>query len=363
MPGKTQWIAVPLAALAIAIGVRASIALPSNAQMAFTVISVDAKSGNVLWNTVVSRGPLGRIGDNRANGASPTPATDGELVFVHFGGVTAGLDFNGEVRWKHIDAQYASSVVYGATSSPIIADDRVIVVQDRERSEQARKSHVAAYEKSSGRILWRVEPPDARNSYGTPLAFVGNQPPAMITVTSQALLAYDLRNGSRLWSVPVPVEEIVSSMVTSGDRLYISGGSFAAVTMSLRLAEKSNALAPVAQWSTNRGANTSVSPVFYGGMLFTVSQNGIASCYDGHTGDRLWRERLVPGEYFASPIAADGKVYASNEEGMTTVFEASAKFKIVAQNALGESIYSSPAISRGSIILRTDKALYCIKKK
>jgi outer membrane protein assembly factor BamB len=98
-------------------------------------------------------------------------------------------------------------------------------------------------------------------------------------------------------------------------------------------------------------------------MLFTISQNGIASCYDAATGALHWKKRLAPGDYYASLTAADGKIYATNQEGVTTVFEASKRFNILGQNDLGEASFSSPAIGRGSIFLRTDKALYCIRKK
>jgi outer membrane protein assembly factor BamB len=282
-------------------------------------------------------------------------------VFAHFGGVTACLDFKGHVRWKHIDLQYASSVVYGAASSPILADDRLIVVQDREHWEEAGKSYVAAYQKSSGQILWRVEPHDARSSYGTPLTLLSTQPPAVVTTTSHALLAYDLRNGNRLWSVPIPVEEIATSMVRDGNRLYISGGSRAAATMALHLREDTKGIAPEALWSASRSAPASASPVYYKNMLFTLSQNGVASCYDAATGDLHWKSRLAPGDYYASLTAADGKLYATNQEGVTTVFEASTRFNILGRNDLGEPTYSSPAIGRGSIFLRTGRALYCIR--
>lgn len=184
---RSYWIAGSLT------GLRAIIASPANATMAFNVMAVDAERGDIIWDTVVSRGPLGPIEDYRATGASSTPCTDGKLVFAHFGNVTACLDFKGQIRWKHIDSQYASSVVYGAASSPILVDDRLIVVQDREHWVQVRKSYVAAYQKSSGQILWRVEPTDTRNSYGTPLAVLRNQMTAVVTTTSRALLSYDLR--------------------------------------------------------------------------------------------------------------------------------------------------------------------------
>ena len=357
---RNPWFAGALAGLAIVLFVRATMASPAK-RMAFTVMALDAESGNVLWDTVVSRGPLGRIEDHRASGASPTPCTDGSSVFAHFGGVTARLDYKGHVRWKQTDSQHAASVVYGAASSPILVDDRLIVVQDREHLEQARKSYVAAYQKSSGQILWRVEPADARNSYGTPLALLGGQP-TLVTITSQALLSYDLRNGNRLWSLPVPVEEIVTSMVLDGNRLYISGGSFTAATVALQLRVGSNAVAPEVLWSTNRGGHACASPVYYHDKLFTLSEDGIASCYDGATGARHWRRRLATGEYCASLTGADGKIYATSEEGVTTVFEAGTKFNILGQNDLGEPAYSSPAIGRGSIFLRTDNALYCIRK-
>lgn len=144
-------------------------------------------------------------------------------------------------------------------------------------------------------------------------------------------------------------------MVLDRDRLYISGGSSTALTMALHLSEDSNAIAPAVLWSTSRSAYACASPVYYHNHLFTLSQNGIASCHDGATGNLHWRRRL-------SLTAADGKIYAINQEGMTTVFEAGTRFNILGQNDLGEPTYSSPAIGRGSIILRTEKALYCIRR-
>jgi hypothetical protein len=127
------WLVGTLAGLAIVVFVRATLAFPTNARMAFIAMAVDAERGNIAWETVVSRGAVGGIEDSRAAGASPTPCTDGTLVFVHFGSVTACLDFKGQMLWRHIDSQYPSSVVYGAASSPVLVNDRLIVIQDRER--------------------------------------------------------------------------------------------------------------------------------------------------------------------------------------------------------------------------------------
>jgi outer membrane protein assembly factor BamB len=104
------------------------------------------------------------------------------------------------------------------------------------------------------------------------------------------------------------------------------------------------------------------SPVVYDGKLYTVTLNGIMSCYDAHTGELKWRQRLPRGQYFSSLVAGDGKVYASSETGVTSVVAATSEFKMLAQNDLAEEIYASPAIADGCLLIRTTKSLYCIAR-
>jgi hypothetical protein len=116
-------------------------------------------------------------------------------------------------------------------------------------------------------------------------------------------------------------------------------------------------------WTTDQGPDVP-TPATDGKYIYILNDRGVMWCRDAKTGTEFWgNQRVRPGTYSASPVVADGKVYVTSEDGVTTVIEAGPAFKVLAENDLAEYTLSSPAVSDGQLFLRTQKYLYCVGKR
>ncbi len=331
------------------------------------VVGLDLASGEILWETPVFSAPPEQKWPHGTY-ARPTPASDGERVFAYFGAGLAALDLDGRTLWVERFPGYSKSTRYGAGSSPVIAGDAVIVVQEKELYQDGPPSWIAAFDRKTGRRLWRVEPPEAHDSYATPILLASGSGAQLLTATWHLLAAYDAGSGERLWSLEHPLEQLVASFARAGDLVALTGGILGEKELIVlritpgRVDDGAGTRAEVL-WRSHRGVATIASPVLYDGKLFTITDAGIMTCYDAETGAELWKQRL-PGEYFASLVAGDGKVYATNTEGATTVIAAGAGSggsRTIATNELGGTVYATPAVGKGLLLVRTAKDLFCIE--
>ncbi len=323
------------------------------------VVAVDLASGRILWEKAVFSAPPEQKWD-RSTYATPTPATDGERIFAYFGAGIGAVDLEGRVLWVRRFPHYSQHTRYGAGSSPVVAGDAVVVMQESEEFQGGPPSWLGAFDRRTGVPIWRIEPPEAHDSYTTPMV-VGSGPGAqLLTATWQTLISYDPATGERLWSLPYPMEQLVASPGREGDLVVVSGGVYGdKVLVAYRVSGRGPAARGEMVWESRRSAATIPSPVVHGGRVFTLTDSGILTCYDAASGETLWKERLA-GEYFSSLAAGDGKVYATNTEGATTVFAAGSEFRSLAVNDLGAPVYSSPALSGDCLLMRTARDLYCI---
>lgn len=353
--GRSPAAAAALVALALALFV------PPNflAGLQRAVVCVDLESGEILWQRVVFRAPAEQKWP-RSSYATPTAATDGERVFAYFGAGLAALDIEGRPLWVKRFPSYSRHTRYGAGTSPALTGDAVVIVQEHEMYQNAPPGFIAAFDKATGATLWKKTWEDAHDSYNTPLVVPTAGGAQIVTASWQFIGGYDAASGERLWSFPTPQHQVVASMARSGELVAVSGGVYGdQALMILRLAGDPSK-APELVWESNRGIATISSPVFYDGMLFTVTDGGIMTAYDAAGGDQLWKGRLK-GEHYASLVAGDGKIYAVSTEASTSVVAAAPSFEILAVNEIDESFYSSPGVAGGCLLLRTGERLYCIE--
>ena len=352
---------LPLAATLVALAVLVFVPLNFLHALQRVVVCIDLKSGEILWERPVLSGVAEQKWPNSSY-ATPTAATDGDLVFAYFGHGLAALDLEGEVRWVQRFPGYAHATRYGASTSPLLTQDSVVIAQEEEMHQGGPPSWIAAFDKTTGSIRWRVEPPEARDSYGTPLLVPTSHGDRVLVASWEALTAYDAATGTPDWSRPHPLQQLVASLVRSGDLLALSGGVYGPRSLwVLRLFPEEPTRPAEVLWETNQTVATVSSPVFYNGMLFTLTTPGVMSCYDAETGELFWRQRL-DGEFYPSAVAGDGRVYATNTDGATSVVAAKPTFEVLAVNELNETVYASPAISDGCLLLRTAEHLYCIER-
>ena len=336
------------------------------------ILSLDKKTGKVIWDKVAHEGVPKTKRHPKSSQASATPVTNGKVVVVSFG--SEGLyayDFDGKQLWMKdlgvlnsgwfFDADYE----WGVGSSPIIYKDLVIVQCDIQRN-----SFVAAFDVATGKEKWRTAREEIP-SWSTPTILEANGKAELVTQATTFIRGYDPETGKELWklsgnsevAIPTPIVGPGFIIVTNGYRgvqpiFAIKPGATGDIT--LKTGETKNASIA---WSTNRGGPYIPTPVIYGDQLYILLNNGVLAAYNVTTGERIYQERLggTGGSFSASPVAADGKIYCSSEDGDVFVVKAGPKYELLAKNSIGEVLMASPAISDGLIIFRGLKNVYAIK--
>jgi outer membrane protein assembly factor BamB len=352
------------------------------------LLKFDAASGRPEWKEKVGRGdtPRAPIGKKDAeqrrhqkfhplqNLASPTPAADGEVVIAHFGdGELAAYDYAGKRLWhRNLQDDYGPySIWWGHANSPILYKDLVINVcmQDSlaDVPGAVSESYLVALDKRTGERKWKTmrktkSEAEEGDAYTTPVVRTAGGRKELVVMGGNQLDAYDPDDGRQLWHLPGLVGGRTVGGPTAGAGLVFATRGKGGPLLAVKPEGEGDLTDKAVVWTVTKDAPDSCSPVCWKGLLFTVVDAGFAECYDAHTGDLKWKERL-PGEYKASPVAADGRVYFLNRSGVCTVVAASDKFDKLASNALDGDTNASPAVAGGRIYIRTGKALYCIGAK
>ena len=314
------------------------------------VLCLDVKTGKQLWERQFwATGTT--LCHPKTNMAAPTPVTDGERVYALF--ATADLvclDKHGDLVWyRSLVGDYPTVCNnVGMAASPVLVKDMLVVCL-----ENVGESFVAGIDVRSGQNKWRFERPRGIN-WVTPLV-IENQGKSEVLVQGPGdLTAHDPATGKRIWSLSGSFATIPSS-VTGDGMIFAPGGKLTAFRPG------TGKSAPEVLWQNAKLTTGYSSPLYYRGLVYTVNARGIVNCAEPGTGKILWTERLE-GEFAASPLAADGKIYVTSEEGITTVLQAGAEAKVLATNSLSEKILASPVAAAGALFLRSDKHLYCIGK-
>jgi outer membrane protein assembly factor BamB len=346
------------------------------------LLRIDKSQGTITWTREVGTGTALREAPGRSrqkfhrlhNLASPSPTTDGKVVIVHFGnGDLAAYDFDGKQLWKrNLQEEYGPYTIWwGHANSPVLTGGTAISVcmQDSlaDLQEDPVESYLVAHDALTGRVKWKVArntgaPAEQGDAYTTPLLVDVENEPQLVVMGGNVLDAYNPATGKQLWRLA----DLVGGRTVTGPT-YGHGTIFATQGMRGPLVAvkigggKSELNHRDIAWKEDSGTPDSCSPVLWDQWLFTVTDDGIARCFDALTGRLEWKERL-PGGYKASPLAADGRIYFLNTEGRCTVVSATSRFNKLAENHLDDETIASPAVSEGKLYLRGRKSLYCIGK-
>lgn len=336
------------------------------------LLALDKATGKVVWDTVAYEGVPKTKRHPKSSQASATPVTDGRHVIVSFG--SEGLfafDFHGRQLWRKdlgvLNAGWFFDPDYewGIGSSPIIYKNLVIVQADIQRG-----SFLAAFDTASGKEVWRTQR-DEIPSWSTPTILEANGKAEVVTQATTFTRGYDAMTGTELWkysgnsevAIPTPIVGPGFVVITNGYRgvqpiIAVKPGATGDIT--LKTGETKNTSIP---WSMNRGGPYIPTPVIYGDQLYVLQNNGTLAAYKVGSGERIYQERLggAAGSFSASLVAADGKIYASSEDGDVFVVRAGASYELLAKNVVGEVLMATPAISDGLIIFRGQKHVIAIK--
>ncbi|HXG63757.1 MAG TPA: PQQ-binding-like beta-propeller repeat protein [Blastocatellia bacterium] len=321
-------------------------------------LCVDKASGRILWEKEV---PVERVEAVHATNspASPTPATDGKHVYVYFG--SYGLvcfDFEGKKIWEKPVGPYP--IEWGSASSPIVYGNLVLLNCDTDAED-----FLLAVDKNTGRTVWQAPRSNIERAWPTPVIWSVGGKDQIVVSGSGGVKAYDPRDGRELWTVEGVPRWVGPTPVAAHGLLYVAanGRDPENFVMAIRPGGRGNVTKSHVAWRYDRAVSSVPSPVVVGDYLYMVRNGGIMTCLNAKTGALVWQERLPgKGDYYASPVAADGKIYLLSEEGIVTVIAARPVYQLLGTNDMGERCMASPAISDGRIFIRSDESLFCIGK-
>jgi outer membrane protein assembly factor BamB len=338
------------------------------------VYAVDKRSGKILWERVAHEGePLDKR-HIKSTYANSTPATDGRIVVAWFGsqGVHA-YDANGRFLWKvdlgriDLGAYDIPTYEWGPASSPIIWNGLVILQVDTQAD-----SFLLALEAATGKTVWKTDREELP-SWGTPTVAETSTGPALITNASNYIRAYDPRTGKELWRLGRSSKITAPTPIYAEDMIVVASGRGPERPIfvvrpnargDLTLAEGKTSSDSVVWSKTGRGSYMP-TPLAYKGFLYVLSNNGLFDAYNLRTGEEIYRQRvpLVGSGFSASPVAADNKIYLSNEDGEILVISAGEKLNHIATNSMDELLMATPALSGGVMYVRGSHSLFAIGRK
>ena len=338
------------------------------------IYALDKRTGKILWERIAHQGVPVNKRHIKSTYANSTPATDGRIVVAWFGsqGVHA-YDVNGRFLWKvdlgrlDLGAYDIPTYEWGPASSPIIWNNLVILQCDTQAD-----SFLLALDADTGKTVWKTEREEIP-SWGTPTVATTSAGPVLVANASNYIRGYDPRTGKELWrlgrsskiTAPTPV-------FTDGMFVIVSGRAPERPIFVVRAGARGDLTLPDGKasseavvWSRTGRGSYMPTPLVYNGILYVLANNGLFDAYDLRTGEEVYRQRLplVGSGFSASPVAADGKIYLSNEDGDILVIAAGQKFAHIATNSMGELLMATPALSDGVMYVRSSASLFAIGRK
>jgi outer membrane protein assembly factor BamB len=310
-----------------------------------------AADGQRLWDAQVQPGPW-LLSDLRGGYTAPTPAADGERVYVVFGSaVVAAFTHDGKPLWRQVIDPYKFDVALGA--SPVLYQGTLLLQCD----QLEKKSRLVAYDCKTGAVRWEQARPDVSFAHSTPvLAEIGGKP-QLLTAASNALQGVDPANGKVLWWCAAQGD--ATSPVTGGGLVYLDSGR-GGTGLAVDPTGAGDVTQTHRKWTSRRIPEGLSSPVTSGEYLYRAHSPGVLECLRWSTGETVYSERLPGVSTTSSPIATpDGRVYLASA-GKSYVVKSGPQFEVLATNDLGDAGQASPAVSGGRLFLKGGKMLYCI---
>src|SRR5437879_1852589 len=332
-------------------------------------LCIDRRTGSILWRRAVA---VEKIEDVHqiSSPAAATPATDGERVYVYFGSYwLLCYDLDGNPKWE-IRLPLPENP-YGASASPIVAGELLVL------NHQGKDSYLLGVNRRDGRTVWRTDRSLFQYGWSTPVHWRHDGIDEIVVLggdfkPNQRLMAYDLSTGAERWWVGGLPPCGKSTPVIGGGLVFLAGSDIilepsaekrnpakaaqfyannAARVMAVRPGRTGEVLQVNIAWSERKGVPGVPSALYYNGRLYTFKDGGLAFCRAAETGELLYSERLgTLGYYYASPVAADQKIYIASAAGVVVVLDASEKFNVLATNKLDGSILATPALDRKSVV-------------
>jgi outer membrane protein assembly factor BamB len=341
------------------------------ASQRWMVYDFDFKTGKLRWEREMHQGAPPLLRHIKNSYASETPVTDGERLYVYFGniGLVAALDFKGNVVWTQNVGAYNTQVELGTGASPVVYKDRLFIVNDN-----TKQSFLVAFDTRTGKELWRVNR-EERGNWSTPVIWENELRTEIVTTGTIKNRSYDL-NGKVLWELSGMSTLTIPSPFIKHGMVFISsgypGGALRPVyairhgahgDISLKPDQTSN---DYIVWHQPLLGTYNTSALVYGDIYYTLLDRGFLLAHDARTGKQLYgRQRISVDSsgFTTSPWAYNGKIFLMSEDGDTFVVQAGPEYKLLGKNSLNEMPLATPAVVRGSLLVRTYSKLYRIAKE
>lgn len=321
------------------------------------VLCFERATGRPVWDTVVHQGNLDRGGHANTSQASASVACDGERLYINFLNGKAvhstALDLDGKILWTQKVGDFVTH--QGFAASPVLHESLVLVSADNKGG-----GTIAGLDRRTGRVVWSQSRPKIPN-YTSPSVLQVAGRTQMVVAGCNLVSSFNPLDGTKLWEIAGSTEECVVTAVTDGERIFVGGGYPKNHTMAV-LGDGSGKVA----WQ-NTARVYVPSMIVDGGYVYAVMDAGLAVCWKSDTGEEKWKERLG-GDFYASPVRVGNRMYATNQRGVTFVFEATPeRFQLLSQNTLGNEAFASPSICGNRVYLRAAQTgderrefLFCI---
>ena len=324
------------------------------------VLAYDTRDGKLLWERTAYDGLMYDNKHKKNTYASPTIATDGNLLYAFFeaAGVYA-YDLKGTLAWKASVGDIAKAGL-GPGTSPVLFEDLLILQCDQ---EMGTGSAILALDKKTGKQVWRVER-STRRSWATPLIVQSGGRAELVASGAEMVIGYDPRTGKELWRAPGVQSHPIPSIVAGHGLIFATAGNGAKVAMAIKagssgqLKENEGIV-----WRYNKGTAYVPSPILFGDDLYLMTEAGLITCLDARTGEVRYEGGRPPvATSFKSSLVAYGdRVLQTSEEGDTFVVRAGPKHEVLRTNSIGEPVWASLAFARDTIFIRGDKHLFAIR--
>jgi outer membrane protein assembly factor BamB len=325
-----------------------------------SMLSFSRPDGKLLWETFIPQEGLEQV--HPKNGyASATPATDGQRVYASFGrhGLAA-FDFSGKLLWHRRFGVIDN--YHGPAGSPVLYKDRIFLYQDQNPTT-SQNAFVAAFDKATGKTLWQT-PRSETVGWGTAVVIDVGAHDELVVSSQRRVAAYDPDTGRELWTVRGMTFEVIPTPVVGHGLVFASSGR-AGPTFAIRPGGSGDVTRTHVTWSTPKGSPFVPSGIVVDDLLYLVNDmQSILTVYEAATGTLVYQGRMGVAQregFSASPVAVNGKVFFTNDEGQTFVVPAGREFKLLHVNELGARTLASPALVDGTWYWRTDAALTAIR--
>ncbi|MEK6299572.1 MAG: PQQ-binding-like beta-propeller repeat protein [Acidobacteriota bacterium] len=327
----------------------------------FVVLCLDRQNGKVLWERV-AKVATPHEGYHHAYGsfASNSPVTDGKFLYAFFG--SRGMycyDLNGKLIWEKSFPPMRMRLGFGEGVAAVVDGDTLYLKFDQEQG-----SYMVALDKRTGREIWRVSR-DEVSSWSPPLIITHNGRKQVLVSATTRVRSYDPATGKLIWECAGLGTNVIPAPVIAGDVVYVMSGHRDPNLLAIKLGREGDLTGTDAVlWTNNRGNSYTGSPVLHDNKLYFISDSGMLTCLDARTGKPYYQQQRLPKSYNfkASPVGANGKLYLATEEGDVVVVRMGEKYEVLAVNTLTDQMFvAAPAIAGGSLYLRSQDALYCIR--